>query len=229
MNGYPVTICQVLRKEVVLNLQNVLGLEYSSRLFSAEDFLELPHSLVHVKGRVCVDIGAFNGDTAISFEKRGEVSVLAFELSRKALSTGRNIQLNRCTSTHIFNQGVSDVKDTLLFDDQKPTSTMSLLKAPSVVKQGAPVTIQALESVVEGVGLRYATLKGDCGECHTSSDSCSLVKKLDAVGVGKWLPKIPHWSLGMRTESMIRATAPGKRKSERIPELDWGTVIVSVS
>lgn len=104
-----------LKREVIFHLRNGLKFVYVPGLFNFEVFLDEPYKCVDVKGKLVIDVGAFNGDSAIYFAIKGAKVVYGFEPYPLACSTARkNLHLNAKTISYYTTRGWVRQSPTLL-------------------------------------------------------------------------------------------------------------------
>lgn len=153
-----------LKRSVVAKIRGGPRLLYTPEAFSLEQFAEQPYRALEVEGREVVDIGAFNGDSAIYFSRRGAKHVYAYEpypyLYRLAKT---NLELNRITNVDLFNEAVDNYEGWIRLDpDYRP----KMNKGAKDTGTGVPVRVRSLDNIVRELGLADAALKADCEGCE---------------------------------------------------------------
>jgi len=170
------------RQDAWVFLENFINEEYVT------DFYPV---LNNIKGKIVLDIGAFVGDTAVFFGKKG-ASVYAYEPSKELYEIAKkNIKLNNIDAK-IFNLGIGD-KNTnakithnknnivdsssfVLFEDQK---TLEKFKKDRLLFT-EEVKIIFLNEVLEQFETIYL-LKMDCEGCEFSSISSVKDENLQKI------------------------------------------------
>jgi len=62
-----------------------------------------------VGGKTIVDVGAFIGDTAIYFSKKGAKEIYAFEPNKESFELAKqNLDQNKIENVHLYNYGITD-------------------------------------------------------------------------------------------------------------------------
>ncbi len=165
-NWYDILLCQLgLRKQPEINFRNGLRFIYVKGLFSIEHFLEEPYRCVDVKDRDVVDVGAFNGDSAVYFSRRGAKRVLALEPYPFAYRLAvKNILLNNIQNIEVYNEGLGQKDGSIILDEEYTSKAGSTLTA---VRNGKKVRIRSLSTLVRDFNLKKsAVLKLDCEGCE---------------------------------------------------------------
>jgi FkbM family methyltransferase len=122
--------------------------------------LEEYHNLA-VKGRVVLDVGASEGDSAIYFAARGAKRVYALEPYLYSCNLARrNVSANRLNGKiRVLEAGCGGKDAQVLIDPNYRNSMYSTLRHFST---GRRTRIFSLRSLVKKYGLRGAVLKLDC-------------------------------------------------------------------
>jgi len=149
----------------IIKFKNGLKFYYVSGLFAVGTFLDCPYDEITFEGKTVVDIGAFNGDTAIYFSKRGARIIYAFEPFPAACSVARrNLELNGIKNVVLINCGLSSWNHAILIDPKYPSTGSSNLQ--SVPPGRFEVELKTLDQIVHEYGLVDAILKIDCEGCE---------------------------------------------------------------
>ncbi len=87
-----------------------IGILWSALTMLDEQFLTNQYEGLRVKNAAVIDIGAFIGDSAVYFARRGALHVYAYEPYAELCATAKhNVWLNDCGErVSVFQQGVSD-------------------------------------------------------------------------------------------------------------------------
>jgi FkbM family methyltransferase len=159
-----------MRKQTVLNFRNGLRFVYAQGVFAVEQFLEQPYGITDVKGRDVVDIGAFNGDSAIYFAWKGAKRVIAFEpIPTNYNAATENIRLNGIQNIEIFNEAIGLSEGELGIEENMPGGNYDLADLPCLnqsSERGKSVRVRAFATLVGDFKLEDAVLKMDCEGCE---------------------------------------------------------------
>ena len=191
-------------------LINISGYRFwETFLAFKEVFIEKEYGWLKVKGKQVLDIGAFNGDTAIFFAKCGAKAIYAYEANPHLISLIKyNLKANACNKTiKIFNNMLSNKsseKSNMYVDAQNMVSTYSeeqirgvMLNIPSVsldvVSKRHNIHGGILKMDIEGA--EYDVIKAAQGEtlcrfsqiqidCHSRRGKSinDIVRKLSNAG-----------------------------------------------
>jgi FkbM family methyltransferase len=130
------------------------------------EFFDEPHSMLDVKGREVVDVGAYIGDTPIYFALNGAKHVYGLEPYPYSYKLAKkNIATNKLDSKiTMINAGCGSKKGSIKIQTQYDKGMAgSELKFS---KSGKTIPIIPLSSIVERYKLRNAVLKIDCEGCE---------------------------------------------------------------
>ncbi len=153
-----------LKKRVILKTRKGVSFLYIPGFFNLEHICEEPYRHVNVWGKDVIDVGAFNGDSAIYFSLKGARKVYAFEPFPMCFEIARqNIKINGITNIVLFNQGLGAKEKYVRIDPQYKSSTNSSIRE---FAHGKPVLIRTLKSIVNELQLKDAVLKLDCEGCE---------------------------------------------------------------
>lgn len=145
------------------------------------------HSMIDVKGRDVVDVGAYVDDTAIYYLLHGKARrVYAFEPFPYLYNTGvRNVRANGLEKgIRTFNAAVAGSGGNVSLD--KEFTSFGLVKARARASGKGRVKVVSLDSVVKGLKIRHGALKVDCEGCeydifrHASSET---LRSFDVIHV----------------------------------------------
>jgi FkbM family methyltransferase len=165
-----------LKKSVVAQFRSGARILYTPPLFNIEQFLDEPYKCLSVEGKDVVDIGAFNGDSAIYFSLKGAKRVYAFEPYPYAFNAAvQNIRLNNLRNIEIYNEALGGEVGQVILDEHYRSHSKSILRK---VQVGRKVTVATLGTLVHRFNLKDAALKIDCEGCEhqafSSSDTATL-------------------------------------------------------
>ena len=166
INWYDVALAKLgLRQHPIIRFRNGLSVYYYEDAFSIEHFLERPYDCVNSKGRDVVDIGAYNGDSALYFALQGAKTVYAFEPNPTLYQIAlKNLSLNRFRNIYLFNYGVGPFDHTVKLGDVDPSPSFVL---QDLNEDGVnTVRVRTLRSIVEDFHIDEAVLKLDCEGCE---------------------------------------------------------------
>lgn len=177
-NWHDILLFQLgLKKSVVAKIRGGPKLLYTPRAFSLEQFVEQPYRVLDVEGKVVLDIGAFNGDSAIYFSMRGAKWVYAFEPYPYLYALAKaNLELNGVSNVELFNEAVDAYEGWIRLDPNR----VAMNAGAKDFGQGSLVRVRRLESVVRELGLEDAVLKIDCEGCEYGAILSADESTLDA-------------------------------------------------
>jgi FkbM family methyltransferase len=176
-NWYDILLFELnLKKNVVAHFRNGVKILYTPPLFNIEQFIDKPYRCLNVRGKDVVDIGAFNGDSAIYFSLNGARKIYAFEPYPFAFNTAvENIRLNKLYNIEIYNEAVGGEDGYVFLDESYRSHSKSMLRD---ARAGRKVTVNSLCSLVRRFNLKDAALKIDCEGCEyqavSNSDGATL-------------------------------------------------------
>lgn len=167
-----------LKTRVIVRVRNGPRFVYKPRAFSLEQFAEEPYRRLDVMGRTVVDIGAFNGDSALYFLSKGAAKVLAFEPYPYTYNLAlENISLNPGSNILLYNEAVSAYDGWVRLD---PGYRSRMGSSARDRENGLPVRVRTLASIVSEFELADAALKLDCEGCEYDVILNSDMKTLKA-------------------------------------------------
>jgi FkbM family methyltransferase len=163
-----IPVAMGMRKQTVVGFRNGLRFVYAKGVFAVEQFLEQPYSITDVKGHDVVDVGAFNGDSAIYFAWKGAKRVFAFEpnpVNYRAAT--ENIRLNGIQNIEIYNEAIGLSERELRIEEDVPGGNYYRIPRPGQSSQtGKSVRVRAFATFVNDFELEDAVLKMDCEGCE---------------------------------------------------------------
>jgi FkbM family methyltransferase len=158
-NWYSIPLYHLhLTKRLVLKLRNGVKLLYVPKAFSVEHFLEEPYRMLSVSGRIVVDVGAYSGDSAIFFVRKGAKHVLAFEPFPFPYKVAKaNIALNNINNITLFQEAIGS-EDNYIFINPETKGPSANINENGQTK----VRINSLSTIINKMCLSNAVLKMDC-------------------------------------------------------------------
>ncbi len=129
------------------------------------EFFDEPHSVLDVKGRVVVDIGAYIGDTPIYFALNGAKHVYGYEPFPYSYRLAkRNVSANKLSDrVTIINAGCGGSKGTMKINTDYKNLAGSEIRSSGF---GKNIPILTLDAIVKRYRLNNAALKIDCEGCE---------------------------------------------------------------
>ena len=147
-----------IKRTLVLHFRRGICFLYVPDAFSVEHFLEEPYKMLVSRDKVVVDVGAYNGDSAIYFSQRGAKKVIAFEPFPFPYAIAKkNLELNQVSNIEIFNEAVGPRDGNVFIDSEARGPAASLEKTGKT-----RIRMRSLSSLVEQFKLSKAALKMDC-------------------------------------------------------------------
>lgn len=148
-----------------------------------EVFFKEGYSLLPVKNRVVIDVGASIADSTIYFAMKGAKKVIGLEpYPRNYEIAKQNIALNKLSDKiDLLLGGISDRQSSITIDAEK--EGMHILKAS---ESGVEIPLFTLERIVEKYQLDSAILKMDCEGCEYSailSASKEILRKFTDIQI----------------------------------------------
>ena len=127
--------------------------------------------MINYSGKDVIDVGAFIGDTAIYFVRRGARKVVAIEPHPKAFTElTRNIRLSGLTSVVIpINAALSSASgSTCVPMDLDLGSIMAMYFGPSMgsCNNGFRIRLITLDEIIRETGVSPGVLKMNCEGCE---------------------------------------------------------------
>lgn len=127
--------------------------------------LKLLNNQVHeyIKGKVFLDLGAYNGDSAFVFSKYAPERILSFEPSSKnSLLCKENLAAEGIDCVEIIQAGVSELPGKMFLSENETTTTLGAegeylvecISIDSFLRQKDYGTIGVIKADLEGMGLK---------------------------------------------------------------------------
>lgn len=166
INWYDAVLAEIgIMRHPVVYFRNGTKFFYAKHFFHYEMFLDEPYKCLNVKDRVVFDIGAYNGDSAIYFSRRGASRVYAFEPFPLAFYWAkRNIDLNGLTNIELHNWGIASSNSSVLLNPECKKGRVAKLTEQAA--DGVRVKVRSLSSVIDEFGIVDAVMKIDCEGCE---------------------------------------------------------------
>lgn len=146
-----------------------LTLELEAAYAVAVELRSGEHSMINVKGRDVVDVGAYLDNTAMYYALSQKAKhVYAFEPYPYIFKTAvRNVKANKLAKLiTTYNAAVSGVSGSARLD--KKLTSFGMVDAQASRKRGGGVRVVSLDSVVRSLGIKHGALKVDCEGCEYS-------------------------------------------------------------
>jgi FkbM family methyltransferase len=150
----------------------------------AVELLSGEHSMINVKGRDVVDVGAYLDNTAIYYALSQKAKhVYAFEPYPYIFNTAvRSVKANKLGKMiTTYNTAVSGVSGCAQLD--KNLTSFGMVDAQKSGKQKGGIKVISLDSVVRSLGIKHGALKVDCEGCEYSIFSHSSGKTLRSFDI----------------------------------------------
>ncbi len=173
---------RITKNEPVIRFKDGTKLVYVPKCFSVEHSLEKPYRHVKVEDKDVLDIGAFNGDSAIYFSKLGARNVYAFEPFPRTYNVAvKNLNLNGTCNVNLYNEVLGIDGDSIKISKDFEATNGSKVKN---FETGIEVKVRKLDEIVESFNINEGVLKMDCEGCEykTLRDAKDeTLKKFDQI------------------------------------------------
>ncbi len=196
------------------------------------EFFGEPHSMLDVKGKDVVDIGAYIGDTPIYFALRGARHVYALEPYPYSYELAKqNVSINKLNDRiTMINAGCGAKRSAIrIKTDYKNLAGSAMKKSGS----GKLIPIVPLEAIVKKYKLKGAALKVDCEGCEYDiilNAKAATLRKFSKILI-EYHYGYPKLEGKLRDAGFsVRHTKPKHMKNANVKEQDMygGTILAEL-